>query len=455
MLLASGFSEAECSEILEEVLKPSTAAGKGGVSAAATTAAASAEEPLTGLLQNIGNVQSQTAISTNGANGKSDMPLQSLVITHHHHHHLSFLSQQVEAARTTAHSMSHDSIESGQESIFSVAQEQGHGAVMEAGQEAYAAPCTPMQAGQEQHRYGAPPQVLSYGAPTPPGSTSDYSVYRDRESNRGCNRGVDSDSRQLRRSLLPSSLICTLHVKWSGGASITSEQLSLQPTVIRVMHTPFLIGRSRLCDWFIADPKISASHCLIEYQPPTEGEEAEIGHFSMRDLSSFGTFVNGCRIPPKGFVIIKDRASVMLTMRHVFSLRCRAVSARESHPVQHVARVVGTLATQHETSTSFGSIGDSVDWSQESVGIPKDESIILAHAERAMNLLDKIILKSSEHNTGSERVCGEKKEDMNVSSGRRSNVHVSPLAAEPVSIKGPLRSVCLRLCRVFFSIQPF
>jgi len=86
----------------------------------------------------------------------------SLHITHHHHHHhLSFLSQQVEVARdvpatshsatraattTTAHGMSHDSIESGQESIFSVTQEQGHGAAMEAGQEAYAAPCTPMQA---------------------------------------------------------------------------------------------------------------------------------------------------------------------------------------------------------------------------------------------------------------------------------------------------------------------
>jgi hypothetical protein len=62
MLLASGFSEAECwasilhPEILDEVLKPSTAAAKGGVSSAATTAAASAEEPLTGLLQNIGNV---------------------------------------------------------------------------------------------------------------------------------------------------------------------------------------------------------------------------------------------------------------------------------------------------------------------------------------------------------------------------------------------------------------
>ena len=251
-----------------------------------------------------------------------------------------------------------------------------------------------------------------------------------------------------------------------------------------------------MCDWFIADPKISASHCLVEYHPPAaetcardeDGEAAEIGHFSMRDLSSFGTFVNGSRIPPKGFVIIKDKASVMLTMRHVFSLRWRAVSARESH----LARDVGTLATQHETSTSFGSIGspidsvrqygrvddidmtnpfhsggkylqdadersvcDSVDWSQESVGIPKDESIIIAHAERAMNLLDKIILKSSEHNTGSERGrgcsgreidSGGKKEDMNVSSGRRSNVHVSPLAAEPVSIKGPLRSVCLRVC---------
>ena len=69
----------------------------------------------------------------------------------------------------------------------------------------------------------------------------------------------------------------------------------------------------------------------------------------MKDLSSFGTFVNGCRVPPKGFVIIKDKASVMLTMRHVFSLRWTADSAR-------------------------------------------DESIITAHAERAMNLLDKIIL---------------------------------------------------------------
>jgi len=250
MLLASGFSEAECSEILDEVLKPSTAAADRGVSAAATTAAPSAEEPLTGLLQHIGNVPyvtcsvdlsqddsitSQTAISTNGANGKSYMPLQpQLIITHHHHHHhLSFLSQPVEVAKevpaasqsatraattTTTHSrshdsiesMSHDSIESGRESIFPVTQEQEHGAAMEAGQEAYAAPCAPMQAAQEHHRYGAPPQVLSYGAPTPPGSTSDYSVYHE------SNRGFDSDSRQLRRSLLPSNLICTLHVKSSG-----------------------------------------------------------------------------------------------------------------------------------------------------------------------------------------------------------------------------------------------
>jgi hypothetical protein len=59
MLLASGFSEAECTEILDDVLKPSTTMATGHVSAAATTAAPSTKEPLTSPEEHQSNAYSQ------------------------------------------------------------------------------------------------------------------------------------------------------------------------------------------------------------------------------------------------------------------------------------------------------------------------------------------------------------------------------------------------------------
>jgi hypothetical protein len=59
MLLASGFSEAECTEILDDVLKPSTAIATGGVSAGATTAAPTTKVPLTDPEAHQSNAYSQ------------------------------------------------------------------------------------------------------------------------------------------------------------------------------------------------------------------------------------------------------------------------------------------------------------------------------------------------------------------------------------------------------------
>lgn len=95
------------------------------------------------------------------------------------------------------------------------------------------------------------------------------------------------------------------------------------------------------------DNKISSTHCVLHYCPPRlpalaesnrssadtvglavgddegyQGNEGG-GHFELQDTSSFGTFVNGSRVPAKGSVCVRDRSTIMLTMRHIFRIQIR------------------------------------------------------------------------------------------------------------------------------------
>ena len=177
------------------------------------------------------------------------------------------------------------------------------------------------------------------------------------------------------------------------------------------------------------------------------------GHFELQDTSSFGTFVNGARVPAKGSVVVRDRSTIMLTMRHIFRIQIRTgPSPCNAGPVSRLAAAVHALDSPKAmqarpgTPTTPSNAADSItaraheepanlpplfvghesphlsrDSSgpvvpEPSEGLTRHESIsdvapeqagsgqevddqggddILAKAERAMSLLDEMICKAS------------------------------------------------------------
>ena len=193
-----------------------------------------------------------------------------------------------------------------------------------------------------------------------------------------------------------------------------------------------------------------------------EGEEGGAersergGHFELQDTSSFGTFVNGARVPVKGSVVVRDRSTVMLTMRHIFRIQIRTgtsprnkgnkgpvsrlaaamhaldspngMQARPGTPTTHSSATATSTARAHEEPTNLPPLSvtheshlsrdSSAPVPEPSEGLTRHESIsdvapeperagsgqevddqggddILAKAERAMSLLDEMICKAS------------------------------------------------------------
>ncbi len=77
--------------------------------------------------------------------------------------------------------------------------------------------------------------------------------------------------------------------------------------LVHVTHFPFTIGRSRRCGFAIDDPKVSAEHCILFYQPGDGGAA-----FAIQDQSLSGVRVNGAWLPPNTRVPLADGCRISL-----------------------------------------------------------------------------------------------------------------------------------------------